>query len=118
MEITYKTDYQSNLFMYIEVESASDYKKINDKLHRHSEYDTEWDCKLAEWVEKKYYDNYHIEILQGTVKVMFILQFTDARANFKEFIPELYNYFNIDYSSFDKDFTYINYTKFISVKDI
>ena len=54
MDITYKTDYQSNLFMYIEVESASDYKKIDDKLYTHSEYDDKWDlfffcCLLPYW---------------------------------------------------------------------
>ncbi len=118
MNITYKTDYQSNLFMYIEVESAVDYKKIDSKLYSHTEYQTEWDDKLGQWREKEYWKDYNIELLQGEVKVMFIIQFIGGNYKTKEFIPELYNYFNIDGSSYDEDFTCIYYTKFTSVKDL
>jgi len=119
MNITYKTDYQSNLFMYIEIDTAADYKKIADKIYSHTEYETEWDDKLGQWKEKEYWKDYGIELLQGREKIMFILQFIGGNYKTKEFIPELYNYFNINgSSSYDEDFTCIYYTKFTSIKDL
>ena len=114
MDITYKTDYQSNLFMYIEVESASDYKKIDDKLYTHSEYDDKWDSKLGEWKQKDYYGYFHTDRLQGNRKVIFILQFTDGRAKRKEFIQELNEYFDENARSFDT----IDYVERKSIKDL
>jgi hypothetical protein len=117
MKTTYKTDYQSNLFMYMEVESAADYKKISDKMYTHSEYQTGWDDKLGEWRQKEYWKDYNIELLEGEVKIMFIIQFVGGSYKTKEFIPELYKYFNIDGSSYD-EFTCIYYTKFTPIKDL
>ena len=114
MNITYKTDYQSNLFMYIEVESAADYKKIDDKLYTHSEYEAEWDNKQCEWTEKKYFSHLNTERLQGYTKVIFILQFADCRANRKEFIQELNKYFDNDARSFDS----IYYVERKYIKDL
>ena len=114
MNITYKTDYQSNLFMYIEVNTAVEYKKIDDKLYTHSEYEAEWDCKLGEWKQKDYYSYFHTERLQGHRKVIFILQFTDGRAKRKEFIQELNEYFDENARSFDT----IDYVERKSIKDL
>ena len=114
MEITYKTDSQSNLVMTIKVHTATDYKKVDDKMYTHSEYEAEWDCKLGEWKQKEYWEHYHIEILQGRQKVIFILQFVGGRYKAKELIAEIENYFNEESRSFD----FINYTKSTPIKDI
>jgi hypothetical protein len=114
MNITYKTDYNSSLYVYIEVDTAADYKKVDDKLYTHSEYEAEWDCKLGEWRQKEYYEHLHMDVLQGRQKVMIILHFVGARFKAKEFIPEIENYFNEESRSFD----YIDYTKRISITEL
>ena len=38
-----------HLSMYIEMHTAADYEEIDNKLHTHSEYDSEWSDKLREW---------------------------------------------------------------------
>jgi len=114
MNITYKTDYQSNLFIYIEVNTAVEYKKIDDKLYTHSEYEADWDCKLGEWKQKDYYGYFHTDRLQGHTKVIIILQFTDGRAKRKEFIQELNEYFDENARSFDT----IDYVERKSIKDL
>ena len=116
MDITYKTDYHSNLYMYIEVDSAADYKKIDDKLYTHSEYETEWHCKLAEWYEKGYAKDCLIDVLEGRTKVMIILQFVGARFKAKEFIPELEKHFNHEYRSLDV--TSVYYTELKSIESL
>jgi hypothetical protein len=114
MNITYKKDYNSILHVYIEVDTAADYKKVDDKLYIHSEYEAEWDCKLGEWRQKEYYEHFNMDVLQGRQKVMFILSFIYGGPKAKEFIPEIENYFNEESRSFD----YIDYTKRISIKDL
>ncbi len=114
MNITYKTDYQSSLYVYIEVDTAADYKKVDDKLHTHSEYETEWDCKVGEWRQKEYYNEFHMDVLEGRQKVMIVLQFVGARFKAKEFIPEIESYFN----EYSRGSDYIDYTKSISITEL
>jgi hypothetical protein len=109
---------QSTLSVYIEMDTAIDYKQITDKLHTHSEYDTEWEDKLREWEEKEYFKHCGTSRFEGDTRVIIILHFLDSKAKLKEFITELYKYFNIDSSSYDEDFAYINYTTYTSIKDI
>ena len=114
MEITYKTDYHSSLYAYIEVDSAADYKKVDDKLYTHSEYDAEWDNKLFQWREKEYFERDHIERYEGRENVIFELMFSNGRAKRKEFIQELNEYFDEYARSFDT----INYVERKSIKDL
>jgi hypothetical protein len=114
MEITYKTDSQSNLVMTIKVHTATDYKKVDDKLYTHSEYDAEWDNKLCQWREKEYFERDHIERYEGRQSVIFELTFSSGRAKRKEFIQELNEYFDEYARSFDT----IDYVERKSIKDL
>ena len=98
--------------------TATDYKQIADKLHTHSEYDTEWEDKLREWEEKGYFKSCGTSRFEGDTAIIIILYFQDSKDKLKEFIVELYKYFNMDSSSYNEDFAYINCTKFTHIKDI
>ena len=93
MSITFKKTSQGELKVYIEVESAAEHKNIEDKLYTHSEYSTDYEHKLSDWNDKKYYIHYIKEVLQGHKSVIFILLFTDVD-NIHEFITELNKYFD------------------------
>ena len=117
MNITYKMD-SFHLSMYIEMHTAADYKEIDDKLHTHSEYDSEWSDKLREWEEKEYFKSCGTSRFKGDTAIIIILYFQDSKDKLEEFIVELYKYFNMDSSPYNETYAYINYTKFINIKDI
>jgi len=104
--------------MYIEMHTAADYKEIDDKLHTHSEYDSEWSDKLRQWEEKEYFKHCSISRFKGDTAIIIILHFMNSKDKLEEFIVELYKYFNMDSSLYNETYAYINYTKFTHIKDI
>ena len=42
----------------------------------------------------------------------------NSKDKLEEFIVELYKYFNMDSSVYNETYAYINYTKFIHIKDL
>ena len=117
MNITYKMD-SFHLSMYIEMHTAADYEEIDNKLHTHSEYDSEWSDKLREWEQKEYFKHCITSRFKGDTAIIIILHFMNSKDKLEEFIVELYKYFNMDSSSYNENYAYINYTKFTHIKDI
>jgi len=114
MNITYKTDAQSSLHMYIECTSAAEHCHITDKMYTHSEYDTLWDNTLGEWHKKGYYTHYLSEVLKGNTTVIFKFEFINGREHAQKLIIELDKYFDENARSWD----YVDFISTKAVKDI
>ena len=81
----------NDLVVYIHTRTAADQDILNEKLHVHSEYDTKYSNKLAEWLEAKYYtwDNY--ETMRGHETCITILRFIKV-SSVDEFIIDINTY--------------------------
>jgi len=73
MQIIFEKTSNHDLTVYIHTFTAVDNDILTEKLHVHSEYDTDWSNKLTEWSE--HYKWYRYETMRGHETCMTILKF-------------------------------------------
>lgn len=94
MKLVYNRTPQSSLVVYLFCETARDHYKISEKIHTHSEYDTEW-SNLMDILggETKYFEHWYQETMIGHENVIISLTFTKVHLH-QELITEIDKYLN------------------------
>jgi hypothetical protein len=107
MKIIFDKTLSGDLVVYVHCTAAADQHKFEKKLFTHSEYMSEWDAKLDEWLQKEYYKHYLQETLVGRETVITTLTFINGRNDdlikeLSSYLEEskLYGYYLIEYNSF------------------
>jgi len=91
MQIIFEYLHHNDLIVYIHMHTAVDNDIIHERLHRHSEYDTDWSNKLEEWKQAKYYKYCNYEYMRGHETCMTIIKFIEA-TDVADFIIKLNTY--------------------------
>jgi hypothetical protein len=94
MKSVYNRTPQSSLIVYLFCVTAHDHYKISEKIHTHSEYDTEW-ANLLYYLsaEKGYFEHWYQETMVGHESIILSLTFTKV-SNYQELITEIDKYLN------------------------
>lgn len=91
MQLIFEKSFNGELFLYVKCTTAADQTNFERKIFTHSEYTTEWDSKIDEWLEKGYFKFYHREDLIGSQIVITVFTFTQSLSD--ELIKEICKYF-------------------------
>lgn len=96
MKVIFEKNPSGCLLAYIHCETAAQQYKLDEKLFRHSEYNSKWDQICDEWIEKKYFQFVNKEQLIGMNSIITVLKFVDGRDD--DFIKELSLYLEDEYT--------------------
>ena len=102
MEMTYRLTYYNGpqLELQIHTQSATDYALVSDNLFTHGEYETKWDMKSQEWIDKGYFKQCFHEKFKGSSDVIFIMRFIIfAKCNHCVFTINSFHYTRITFGN-------------------
>ena len=106
--------YQKNadsLILQIKCTSAYMHSIITEKIHEHSEYDTEWSRKISDWHGSGVFKHVKISTYKGNEHIIYEIEFMFCVYT-ASFIDELNSYFSLSgYQS-----QYISHVKFGTIK--
>lgn len=95
MKLFFDMTAYGELKAYIQMCTAADMHKVDDKMHTHSEYDTPWSDKLNEWKDAEYYKDYWMESMVGRSEVIWLLRFVNCNG-YDKLMKEIVKYFDED----------------------